>query len=118
MYMYIQTYKYECVCVYVCTYRHTHTELCSLETQKANFSLHSCVPHGLPHPLPHALQWGWELSACGSQIRGSGVSHCLTRRDKPRWSWMAGWRNHLILLCAPQSSEVWKSCLLQDHCWL
>lgn len=55
VYMHIHTYKYERECVYIYVHAQAHTELYSLETQKANLPLHRSVPHGLPCPLPHAL---------------------------------------------------------------
>lgn len=76
-------------CVCMCMQRHTHTELCSLGTQKANFPLHSSVSHGLSRPLPHTLQGGWRTAACGSQIRGQSLSH-REGRDYNDFEWQVG----------------------------
>lgn len=65
------------VCVYVCI--GLHTELNSLETQKANFPLHSCILmafhiHCFATRMENSLHVTYTLE----------VNHCLTARDKTR----------------------------------
>lgn len=61
-------------------HRHTHTELCSEETQKASFPLHNYRSSQTSESTAPCSAGRMESSL--HESARSGVSHCLTNRDR------------------------------------
>lgn len=83
--VYVCIYAYACThiryeCVFMCMHRHTHTEQCSEETQKASFPLHNYSSSQTSKSTAPCSAVRMENSIRGSAR--SGVSHCLTNRDR------------------------------------
>lgn len=77
MYVCVRVYVYIYMCVFMYTHRFAQTELNSLQTQKANLPLHSCIPmsfhvHCSVTRMENSLHVAYSLE----------VNHCLTGRDK------------------------------------
>lgn len=75
--MHVYVYMYIYMCVFMYTHRFAHTELNSLETQRANFPLHSFIPMSF-HIHCSVTRMKNSLHVAYS----SEVNHCLTGRDK------------------------------------